>query len=110
MRSVFVRGLLLVAILAVHSAPAVRAQDHVERLEFLNATIKVQGQSSVPGLGVRLHLTGGAFGKNASLVPAIDADGQPEARRVASQFGTTRFDQPFAIDSVRLYLSTTEGL
>jgi opacity protein-like surface antigen len=70
MRSV--RTALFCAVLFLGVAPSLRAQDRVERLEFVNATIKARGQSSVPGLAVRLHLVGGAFGKNGALVPAIE--------------------------------------
>jgi opacity protein-like surface antigen len=74
-------ALAVLAALLVFVSPAA-AQVGLERIEFVNGSVKAEGQSAVPGNALRFHLAGGDLDDNWSVVPAIeywrDSDHFPE--------------------------------
>jgi hypothetical protein len=59
-----------------------RAQVYAERIELVNATSKLEGQSSVGGFAARVHVMTDLLGPNTAIVPYLehwgDSDRFPE--------------------------------
>src|SRR5437762_9651282 len=67
------RTVVSVLVLVATMFPLSRASaQKLERLEFVNATVRAQGQTSVPGMAFRAHLSGGNLDEGWSVVPAIE--------------------------------------
>ena len=70
----------LAALSLVFAAPAGAAS--LSRLEFLNQSVRLEGQSAVVGMGFRAHLTGGDLNDGFAIMPTIeywrDKDKAPE--------------------------------
>lgn len=76
------RALLLTCFAFLVLVPAARAQIEVPRLDFVNESVKLEGQSAIAGLALRCHLVAAELDSNVSFVPSIgywrDSDRFPE--------------------------------
>jgi hypothetical protein len=85
MRSILLRAAGAGAVLILITAGATGgacAQVACDRIEFVNATTKLEGQSSVGGFGARVYLLTDLLGPNTAIVPYLehwgDSDRFPE--------------------------------
>ncbi len=76
------RALLLTLLTVVALVPAVHAQIAVSRIELVNESVKLEGQSSIAGFALRCHVVAADLDSNVSVVPSIgywrDSDRFPE--------------------------------
>ena len=64
--------LVLATSLSAALAPPARAQAQLSRIELVNSTVKAERQTSVPGMALRFHFSGGDLDNNVSIVPAVE--------------------------------------
>ena len=77
------RALIIVMFLVSTTLVAtVRAQIAVPRIDLVNESVKLEGQSSISGLALRCHVVAADLDSNVSFVPSIgywrDSDRFPE--------------------------------
>lgn len=76
------RALIAVFLIWATVAAPARAQIAVSRIELVNESIKLEGQSAIAGLALRCHVVAADLDSNISFVPSIgywrDSDRFPE--------------------------------
>ena len=97
-----VRTLVLFLLTSITLASVGRAQIAVSRIELVNETVKVEGQSAIAGLALRCHVVVAALDSSISFVPSIgywrDSDRYPEfgIQHVAQRDWTFGLDARYA--------------
>lgn len=76
------RALIAMFLVSTAVAATARAQIVVPRIELVNESVKLEGQSSIAGLALRCHVVAAELDSNISFVPSIgywrDSDRFPE--------------------------------